>query len=326
VSVARGNLFARKVGALARRTHIAGVVGGIGGFSGVFDPSRYRGGHPLLVATTDGVGTKLDVAQAAGDHTTVGIDLVAMCVNDLICTGARPLFFLDYFACGRLDLRKAQQVMRGIVAGCKEAGCALIGGETAEMPGFYPQGRYDLAGFAVGLVARRDKLDGCSTRAGDLVIGLASSGFHSNGFSLLRRLFTQGEMRGRWGKVLLRPTRIYVRPVLNLNGRVRLKGIAHITGGAFRDKLARIIPNGLCAVIHRGSWPEPAECAEVRKRGRISDEEMFRTFNMGVGMAVVMAPEEVGRARRVLARHPLQNWVIGRIEKAARGHTRVRIR
>ncbi len=316
VDVDRGNTFVQNIRKLVKQTGIPGAIGNIGGFSGFFDPSACKISNPLLVGTTDGVGTKLEIAQGLGQHDTVGIDLVAMCVNDLICTGARPLFFLDYFACGKLDLKIAQNVMKGIVKGCRDAGCALIGGETAEMPDFYPGKRYDLAGFAVGLVDKKKVVDGKKIRKGDLLIGLASSGFHSNGFSLLRRLFSKEEMEGTWGKKLLIPTRIYVKQVLALLEKVELKGIAHVTGGAFIDKIPRIIPKGLCAEIHAGSWPVPEPFLEVEKRGWLSQREMFRTFNMGVGMVLVTAPQDAAKAQRILAKFKMKSWVIGKIARA----------
>ncbi len=316
VDVDRGNAFVQNIRKLVKQTGIDGAIGNIGGFSGFFDPAAYKISNPLLVGTTDGVGTKLEIAQGLGQHDTVGIDLVAMCVNDLVCTGARPLFFLDYFACGKLDLKIAQNVMKGIVKGCRDAGCALIGGETAEMPDFYTDKRYDLAGFAVGLVDKKKVVDGKKIRKGDLLIGLASSGFHSNGFSLLRRLFSKEEMEGAWGKKLLIPTRIYVKQVLALRDKLELKGIAHITGGAFIDKIPRIIPKGLCAEIHTGSWPVPAPFLEVEKRGWLSQREMFRTFNMGVGMVLVTAPQDAAKAQRILAKFKMKSWVIGKIAQA----------
>ncbi len=316
VNIDRGNALVQKIKSLSGKSRVPGVLGSIGGFSGFFDFSHLKIRSPLLVGTTDGVGTKLEVAQALGKHDTVGIDLVAMCVNDLLCTGARPLFFLDYFACGKLHLSLAQAVLKGIVQGCREAGCALIGGETAEMPGFYRGKSYDLAGFAVGMVDKTKVITGKNIREGDILIGLASSGFHSNGFSLLRKLFSKKELRGAWGRKLLTPTRIYVKPVLTLARKIPIKGVAHITGGAFVDKIPRIIPGGLCAEIHLGSWPVAPVFSEVRRRGRIGKHEMFRTFNMGIGMVLVISPREVRAARRELTQAGLNHWAIGSITKS----------
>ncbi|HNV86187.1 MAG TPA: phosphoribosylformylglycinamidine cyclo-ligase [Candidatus Omnitrophota bacterium] len=326
VSVDRGNRLVKKIKSLAKRTMGRGVVGEIGTFSGCFDPSFLNLSNPLLVATTDGVGTKLEIAQELGKHDTVGIDLVAMCVNDLICTGAKPVFFLDYLACGKLDLKMSQSILKGIAKGCEEAGCALIGGETAEMPDFYREGQYDLAGFSVGLVERGKVVTGEKVREGDVILGIASSGFHSNGYSLLRKLFSKQELQGAWGKTLLRPTRIYVWPVLSVMARTEVNGVAHVTGGAFYDKIARIIPRGLCASIDYKKWPIPPMFTEVRKRGKIKMSEMFRTFNMGIGMVLVLPQHGALHAREELSQFNLKSWVIGRIEKGARSKNRVLIR
>lgn len=316
VDVDRGNRLVQKIKTIAKKTFGPGVVGDIGTFSGCFNASYLNLNSPLLVASTDGVGTKLEIAQQIRKHDTVGIDLVAMCVNDLICTGAKPIFFLDYIACGKLELRVAQEIIRGIARGCEEAGCALIGGETAEMPGFYRAGQYDLAGFSVGMVERRKVINSRNVREGDHILGIASSGFHSNGYSLLRKLFSEKELLGPWGKVLMRPTRIYVWPVLSVIDRLAVKGIAHITGGAFYDKIPRIVPNGLCAAIDAQSWPIPQMFWEVKKRGNIKMAELFRTFNMGVGMILVLSPHDALLAREELSRFRLRSWVIGKIEKS----------
>lgn len=325
VSIDRGNALVDRIKVLAKRTRRPGALGSVGGFSGFFDPSAERIASPLLVATTDGVGTKLELAHLLDKHDTMGVDLVAMCVNDLICTGATPLFFLDYYACGRLDVEIAEEVLRGIVRGCREARCVLVGGETAEMPAFYPGARYDLAGFAVGMVDRRRVIDGRNIEEGDLLVGLASSGFHSNGFSLLRKLFSRKEIGGQWGRRLLTPTRIYVKPVLALSAKVRLKGIAHITGGAFIEKVPRIIPAGLCAVIHVGSWPCPKIFLEVRRRSRMTLGEMFRTFNMGIGMVFAIGARDLLRTKHELAKFPVENWVIGEIVNS-RGQRRIMLK
>src|SRR4051812_21352575 len=266
----------------------------IGGFSGLFPLPLKRIKNPQLVGCTDGVGTKLKIAFLANQHDTVGIDLVAMNVNDLLCCGAKPLFFLDYFACGKLNVDVAEKVVKGIVEGCRQSDCVLLGGETAEMPGFYKPGEYDLAGFAVGSVDRKDVIDGRSVRAGDLVLGLASSGPHSNGYSLIRKLFSDKELKKRW-KEFLAPTIIYVKALQPLikPGHTPLKALAHITGGGFTENIPRVIPKGLQVRIVRGSWPIPELFKEIQKRSELPDEEMFRTLNMGIGLVMIVSPKDV---------------------------------
>jgi len=325
--------FIKQIARLARTTHRPEVLAGIGGFSSAFElrPGRYR--RPLLVAGTDGVGTKLTVACLAGRHDTIGIDLVAMCVNDLIVSGAEPLFFLDYYATGRLEPRQARAVMKGIVKGCRQAGCALVGGETAELPSIYDAGDYDLAGFAVGVVERDRLIDGRRIRPGDCLIGLGSSGFHSNGYSLIRKvLFEQAgyhvgdhirELGGQLGRLLLRPTRIYARAVATLRRRLprrALRGVAHITGGGITDNLPRVLPPRCAAVVDRSSWRVPRLFRWVQELGRIAEEEMWRVFNMGVGMILVVAPEAEDRAIAAAREAGERAFPIGRIEA---GSTRV---
>lgn len=313
--------YNREIVKIIRSTLREGVVGKATGFAALFDLKKAGVRAPLLVATTDGVGTKLEIARLRNRHDTIGIDLVAMCVNDLITTGARPLFFLDYFATGRFDAKTTREVLKGIARGCREAGCALIGGETAVMPGFYSAGKkgeapqYDLAGFAVGVVERRNVLSGQQIQAGDALLGIASSGFHSNGYSLLRRIFSERQLRGEWGRKLLTPTRIYVRPILSLLQKVPLKGIVHITGGGLVDNLPRVIPPRLGATILRGSWPEPKIFQLVRDFGNISLLEMQRTFNLGIGMVLILDPRYVERARQQLGKMRLASWEIGEIHK-----------
>ena len=302
-----------KLAALIHRSRVPGVLGKAGGFSSLFDLSKLRLDDPLLVSTTDGVGTKLELARLLGKHDTIGIDLVAMCVNDLITSAARPLFFLDYFATGHFKPAVTAKVLKGIVEGCREAGCALVGGETAVMPGFYGDSKYDLAGFAVGVVERRRLVDGRKIKAGDRLLGLASSGFHSNGYSLLRKIFTEKELRGAIGRELLTPTRIYVKPILEILKKVELKGIANITGGAFHDNLPRVLPSGLGARIDSRSWPRPKLFETVAGRGNISTFEMFRTFNLGVGMILVMGESEISAVQRELRRFQISSWEIGEV-------------
>ncbi|MBA7510397.1 Phosphoribosylformylglycinamidine cyclo-ligase [subsurface metagenome] len=277
---------------------IKGIVSGIGGFSGFYPMELARYKKPFLVASTDGVGTKLKIAQLIRKHNTVGIDLVAMCVNDIITCGAKPMFFLDYFATGKLELGVAEEVIKGIHKGCLQGGCPLIGGETAEMPGFYKKGEYDLAGFCVGIVDRKEVIDGKKIKPGDIIFGLPSSGLHSNGFSLVRKIFSQKELRSL-GKELLKPTKIYVKDVLSVRSIVR--GIAHITGGGFIDNITRILPQKCQAIIHQGSWRVPQIFQLVQKKGKIKEKEMFHTFNMGIGMVLIVSP---AKRKRLLSRLP----------------------
>jgi phosphoribosylformylglycinamidine cyclo-ligase len=281
-----------------RRTYRPQVMGDIGGFAGLFAMKGLPYREPVLVAATDGVGTKLKIATETGQHATIGIDLVAMCANDVAVTGADPLFFLDYFATGRLDAAVATEVIRGIALGCEEAGCALIGGETAEMPGLYPEGAYDLAGFCVGVVERQEILDGSAVREGDALLGLASSGVHSNGLSLVRRILEGSlglcyadapqALGAPLGEILLTPTRIYVRALRGLRAHGYLRAAAHITGGGWPENIPRVLPEGLGVRVRRGAWPVPAIFRFLQQSGDVSDDEMFHTFNMGIGMACVV--------------------------------------
>ncbi|MFH0789451.1 MAG: phosphoribosylformylglycinamidine cyclo-ligase [Pseudomonadota bacterium] len=308
VDINLGNTFIDRIKPLIRQTFSPEVITDIGGFSGLFrlDTSAYR--EPVLVSSTDGVGTKLKIAQQMGQHQSIGIDLVAMCVNDIIVQGARPLFFLDYLATGRLDLETSTAVIEGIVNGCRQAGCALIGGETAEMPGFYPAGEYDLAGFVVGIVDRGKIIDGSKIRPGDQIIGLASNGLHSNGYSLVRKIFFQDlridprevipELGTALGEELLRPTRIYVQSILALIKEFSINGIAHITGGGLTDNLPRILPASCQARITPGSWEIPPIFPLIKRWGRVSDEEMNKVFNNGLGL-ILIAPE--ARSREIMS-------------------------
>ena len=288
------------------------VLRGRGAFGSLFalDLKKYR--NPVLVSSTDGVGTKLLVAKLAGRHDTVGIDLVAMNVNDVLCAGAQPLFFLDYIACGRLDRKVLTAVVNGITAGCRLAGCALVGGETAEMPGMYAADDYDLAGFAVGVVEKDRIVNGARIQSGDQIIGLASSGLHSNGFSLVRKIFSAQEQCELAGE-LLKPTRIYVRDVLPLVRKFPIKGIAHLTGGAFYEKLTKVLSPGKCFAIDRGSWPVPKIFQIIQKKGTINDHEMFRTFNMGIGLAVIVARKDLSSVRAFLRRQKTRHYLIGEV-------------
>jgi len=304
VDIDAGDALVERIKPLARSTHRPGVLGGLGGFGGLFALGHYR--DPVLVSGTDGVGTKLLIAQQLDHHVTIGIDLVAMCVNDIAVTGAEPLFFLDYFATGKLSVDRAAQVVEGIAAGCREAGCALLGGETAEMPGMYAPGHYDLAGFAVGVVERDQILDGSRITAGAAVLGLPSSGIHSNGYSLVRRVLVDpgeidlgtdpGGLGAPLGQVLLRPTRIYVRDLAVLREHHELLGAAHITGGGIVGNLPRCLPEGLGAHLRRSALPTLPIFDLLQARGGLSQRDMDRTFNLGVGMCAIVPADRAQAA------------------------------
>jgi phosphoribosylformylglycinamidine cyclo-ligase len=314
VDIDAGDALVEAIKPFARRTLRPEVLAGIGGFGGLCEiPKKYR--QPVLVSGTDGVGTKLKLAFALGRHDTVGIDLVAMSVNDVLVQGAEPLFFLDYFACGRLDQRVAAEVIKGIARGCELAGCALLGGETAEMPGMYPEGEYDLAGFCVGVVEKAAILDGRSIRPGDTILGLASSGAHSNGYSLIRRILERAQPGPELD--LLEPTRIYVKPVLALLERVAVKGLAHITGGGITGNIPRTLPPGTRARIDKASWPRPPVFDWLQRAGNVAEEEMFRVFNCGIGMALVVAAGDARRAADALRAAGEAVYEIGSIEPSS---------
>jgi phosphoribosylformylglycinamidine cyclo-ligase len=325
VDIDRADAFIQKIKPLLDMTERPGCMGKIGGFGGFFRPDTAGMSDPLLVASTDGVGTKLLLAESQGRYDTVGIDLVAMCVNDVAVSGAEPLFFLDYIACGKLEPDQLASVVKGIAAACREAGCALIGGETAELPGMYAPGKLDLAGFCVGLVDGEQVVDGAGCRDGDRILGLASSGVHSNGFSLVRKIFSEEELCGPLGKDLLVPTRLYVKPVLHVLKKIRLKAMAHITGGGFMDNIPRVIPGGLDALIQKGSWPVPEIFLDIKKRGKVSEKEMFRTFNMGVGMAVICSEENSETALQSFREQGMDCWDIGSLVSAQPGKKSVRL-
>jgi phosphoribosylformylglycinamidine cyclo-ligase len=331
VSIDAGNALVKAIGPLAKSTARPGADAELGGFGGFFDVKAAGYRDPLLVAANDGVGTKLKLAIETGHHDGVGIDLVAMCANDLIVQGAEPLFFLDYYATGRLDNEIAAAVVASIAEGCRQAGCALIGGETAEMPGMYSGGDYDLAGFCVGAVERDKVLTGASIRPGDLILGLASSGVHSNGFSLVRRIIEQerwdltrdfpSEDGKNLGEVLLQPTRIYVRALLPLVQQGSIKGLAHITGGGLLENVPRVLPEGCHAIVDASDWEFPHIFSLLQEGGRILPEEMARTFNCGVGMAVIVDPEEEECVGTALEGKGETVFEIGRIEQGQRGCT-----
>jgi len=305
--------YNRVLASLAKSTQ-KNQTSSFGGFSALFDLKKLNLKHPLVVATTDGVGTKLDLARLLGKHDTIGIDLVAMCVNDLITCGARPAFFLDYFAAGKFDKKKTIEVIRSISKGCIEAECSLIGGETAIMPDFYDDSKYDIAGFSVGFVEQSKVIDGRQVKSGDVILGIESSGFHSNGYSLLRKVFTKNELLGKIGRELLIPTRIYVKPVLEIINRISVHAIAHITGGGFYDNLPRVLPKGLGAQVVR-TWPIKKLFFEVQKRASYKDDQMYRTFNMGIGMVLVLERSDAANAQKILKKYKLSSWIIGTVKK-----------
>jgi phosphoribosylformylglycinamidine cyclo-ligase len=328
VDIDAGDALVEAIKPYAKRTLRPEVLAGIGGFGALVEISKkYR--EPVLVAGTDGVGTKLKLAFQLDRHDTVGIDLVAMSVNDVLVQGAEPLFFLDYFACGKLELARATAVIKGVARGCELAGCALIGGETAEMPGMYPAGEYDLAGFAVGVVEKSAIIDGKDVVAGDAVLGLASSGAHSNGYSLIRAIIErvkpdlQADFDGRpLADVLLEPTRIYVKPLLALMQSIKVKGLAHITGGGLVENIPRALPEGVTAVLQKSAWPMPPLFKWLQQHGGVAEAEMHRVFNCGIGMTFIVAEADATTAMRMLAEAGERVYRIGRIEARAPGQAR----
>jgi phosphoribosylformylglycinamidine cyclo-ligase len=329
VDIDSGNRFVKMIKPLVKATYRPEVIADIGGFGGLFSLNTNKYKNPVLVSGTDGVGTKLKVAFQADRHDSIGIDLVAMCVNDIVVQGAEPLFFLDYFATAKLDPEKGAQVVKGIAEGCSMAGCALIGGETAEMPGFYSSGEYDLAGFAVGVVDRDKIIDGSGITVGNKLIGIASSGLHSNGYSLARKvlfdkmgLSVNEELPGLGRTVaeeLLTPTRIYARTIMNLIRDFRINGIAHITGGGLLENVPRILPNGCKAVINKNSWVMKDIFLIIQSAGNIEEMEMFRTFNCGIGMVLAVPENEAEEVLIRLSGLNEQAWIIGEIGKCETG-------
>jgi phosphoribosylformylglycinamidine cyclo-ligase len=331
VDIDAGDALVGHIKGIARRTTRPEVMGGIGGFGALCAiPAKYR--EPVLVSGTDGVGTKLRLAMQLGIHDTIGIDLVAMCVNDLVVAGAEPLFFLDYYATGKLDVATATQVIRGIGRGCEQAGCALVGGETAEMPGMYHGEDYDLAGFCVGVVERSRIIDGSGVRAGDALIGLASSGAHSNGYSLVRKILEVSQapldqlIDGRpLAEALLEPTRIYVKPLLALIEQIEVHALAHITGGGLLENIPRVLPDDCCAVIDGGSWREPELFRWLARTGGVARREMYRTFNCGVGMVVCVPESQCDAALAQLTALGEQAWRLGHVATIAPGAPQVQM-
>ncbi|HMV20505.1 MAG TPA: phosphoribosylformylglycinamidine cyclo-ligase [Rhodocyclaceae bacterium] len=320
VDIDAGDALVDRIKPLARKTLREGVLGGIGGFGALFEvPKRYK--EPVLVSGTDGVGTKLKLAFQLNRHDTVGQDLVAMSVNDILVQGAESLFFLDYFACGKLDVDTAASVVGGIAKGCELAGCALIGGETAEMPGMYPDGEYDLAGFAVGVVEKSKIIDGSTIVPGDVVLGLASSGAHSNGYSLVRKIIERSnpDMNAPFdggrslADVVMAPTRIYVKPVLQLMQKVTVKGMAHITGGGLLENVPRVLPESTVAELDKSAWPRPKLFDWLQAEGKVAENEMHRVFNCGIGLVLIVSSAQADAAMAVLSAAGEQVWRIGTI-------------
>jgi phosphoribosylformylglycinamidine cyclo-ligase len=334
VDIDAGDALVDAIKPYAKRTMRPGVLAGIGGFGALFElPKGYS--EPVLVSGTDGVGTKLKLAFELNRHGTIGIDLVAMSVNDILTLGAEPLYFLDYYACGKLDVATASEVVKGIAAGCERAGCALIGGETAEMPGMYTPGEYDLAGFAVGVVEKSKIVDGSKIAPGDVVLGLASDGAHSNGYSLIRKIIERAGGIERMiptdesgaasageeplADLVLAPTRIYVKPVLALMREVTVKGMAHITGGGLTENIPRVLADDLTARIDRSAWPMPPLFSWLQREGNVPDDEMFRVFNCGIGMVLIVSPDVADRASDILTAQGERVWRIGRIDRRSGG-------
>ena len=322
VDMNAGNETVKRIQKHVKRTMRPEVLGNIGGFGGLFALKSYQ--EPVLVSATDGVGTKLMIAMMMDKHNTIGIDCVAMCVNDIVVQGAEPLFFLDYLSTGHLLPEQAESVIKGIADGCKEAGCALIGGETAEMPGMYSSGEYDIAGFSVGVAEKKNLLPQTDIKEGDVLIGLASSGLHSNGFSLVRKVLLHDQnwslqdevpvLGQTLGEVLLTPTRIYVKTILSLLREFTIKGMAHITGGGFVENIPRVLPKGACAVIDRASWEIPLIFSLLQKEGNIDLEEMYQTFNMGIGMALIVPEQEAKAVIQAAEQHGETAYLIGKIK------------
>ena len=325
VDIDAGDALVERIKPYAKKTMREGVLNGLGGFGALFEISKkYQ--NPVLVSGTDGVGTKLKLAFEWGFHDTVGIDLVAMSVNDILVQGAEPLFFLDYFACGKLDIDTAADVIKGIAQGCEQSNCALIGGETAEMPTMYPDGEYDLAGFAVGAVEKDKIINGSTITAGDVILGLASNGVHSNGFSLVRKVLevSKADLNMNMGGVTLQqaisaPTRIYVKPILATLEQINIKGMAHITGGGLTENVPRVLPEGLQAVIHSNSWTRSPLFQWLQQAGNISDDEMHRVFNCGIGMVVIVSANDADKAREILSAQGETVFTLGEIRALPAG-------
>lgn len=330
VDINHANEFVTSIRSIVQRTHRPGVIGNIGGFGALFEVpiDRYR--QPILVSGTDGVGTKLKLAIEMNQHDTIGIDLVAMCANDILTLGAEPLFFLDYYATGKLSLKQSQSIMAGIGKGCESAGAALIGGETAEMPGMYHGGDYDLAGFCVGVVEKKEIIDGSAIKPNDVILALASSGPHANGYSLIRKILERGQHtlteafnQSTLGEVLLQPTRIYVHPILSLKTQLPIHGLVHITGGGLVENIPRILPQHLQAVLNPSSWTWPPIFQWLQEKGNVALMEMYRTFNLGVGMIIIVEAADAAKAIHHLAALGETVWQIGTIQRQEEAQPKV---
>ncbi|MEI6437505.1 MAG: phosphoribosylformylglycinamidine cyclo-ligase [Candidatus Omnitrophota bacterium] len=313
VDIQKADAFVGAIKGLVKSTRNAGVMDRTRAFGSLYAlPKGYK--EPVLVSSTDGVGTKLLIANHIGKHDTVGIDLVAMNVNDVLCVGAKPLFFLDYVACGKVDKKVLVDVMKGVAEGCRQAGCALIGGETAEMPGMYKPEDYDLAGFTVGVVEKKKIIDGTKIKPGDVVIALPSSGVHSNGYSMVRKVFGPADQK-KYAKLILEPTRIYVKNILPLVGKFDIHGMAHNTGGAFYEKLTKCLPDNAALEIAKGTWPMPEIFELIMKKADIAERELYRTFNMGVGFIVIVKPAEAAKVQAALRKTNMPSYIIGKVIK-----------
>ena len=333
VDIDKGNAFVRKIKNVIADTHQRGVLNEIGGFSSLFSIDKDKYENPVLVSSTDGVGTKLAIAKSCGKHDTIGIDLVAMCANDVIVSGAKPLFFLDYLAVGKLELDVASQIVTGIAEGCKMANCSLVGGETAEMPGLYREGDYDIAGFVTGIVDRENIIDGSDIRVGNKLIGLGSNGLHANGFSLVRKICFNDlgldvedfieEFGLKLGEELLKPTRIYVQPILNVLKNYKINGMVHNTGGGFYDNIPRVLPNGCRAIIDKNSFTVPPVFPYLAAKGGVAETEMYRTFNMGIGFMVIVEEKDVNDIMLQFSALGETPYLIGEVQAEAEDKTKV---
>jgi len=330
VDIIAGDQLVEKIKPFAKKTMRNGVLAGLGGFGSMFEiPKNYK--NPVLVSGTDGVGTKLKLAFETNNHKTIGQDLVAMCVNDILVQGAEPLFFLDYYACGKLSVSQATDVIKGIADGCQIAGCALVGGETAEMPGMYNEGEYDLAGFSVGIVEKQNIIDGSKVKSGDTVIGLPSSGPHSNGYSLIRRLLKETKTNlndsfddKTFADVLLAPTKIYVKPLLNLIKKLEVKALAHITGGGLTENIPRVLPPHLAVEINLSSWQKPNIFSWLQTAGNLTDQEMFKTFNCGIGMILILSQENKAQAFEILKLMDQESIELGMVSQREKDDPQVK--
>ena len=330
VDIIAGDQLVEKIKPFAKKTMRNGVLAGLGGFGSMFEiPKNYK--NPVLVSGTDGVGTKLKLAFETNNHKTIGQDLVAMCVNDILVQGAEPLFFLDYYACGKLSVSQATDVIKGIADGCQIAGCALVGGETAEMPGMYNEGEYDLAGFSVGIVEKQNIIDGSKVKSGDTVIGLPSSGPHSNGYSLIRRLLKETKTNlndsfddKTFADVLLAPTKIYVKPLLNLIKKLEVKALAHITGGGLTENIPRVLPPHLAVEINLSSWQKPNIFSWLQTAGNLTDQEMFKTFNCGIGMIIILSQENKVQAFEILKLMDQESIELGMVSQREKDDPQVK--